>query len=132
MSFFLQPPPPPPIAIPNRLLGIAETNCQWNAAPPPPAGDLFGLYNLILQLKKRKLKERNNSNRSQMPLRTATNAVRTIFRQWKFGKTMEKQGDSYEIIVREHIFFFCPRKKFQFAPPPPPLERQGGPNPPKR
>ena len=38
--------------------------------------------------------------RSQMPFRTATNAVRTIFRQWKFGKTMEKQGDSYEIIVR--------------------------------
>ena len=30
--------------------------------------------------------------RSQMPLRTATNAVRTIFRQWKFGKTMEKTG----------------------------------------
>ena len=34
-----------------------------------------------------------------MPLRTATNAVRRFFRQWKFGKTMEKQGDSYEIIV---------------------------------
>ena len=41
--------------------------------------------------------------RSQMPLRTATNAVRTIFRQWKFEKTMEKQGDSYEIIVRTNL-----------------------------
>ena len=41
--------------------------------------------------------------RSQMPLRTATNAVRTIFRQWNFGKTMEKQGDSYEIIVRTNL-----------------------------
>ena len=41
--------------------------------------------------------------RSQMPLRTATYAVRTIFRQWKFGKTIEKQGDSYEIIVRTNL-----------------------------
>ena len=42
--------------------------------------------------------------RSQMPpSRTATNAVRTIFRQWKFGKTMEKQGDSSEIIVRTNL-----------------------------
>ena len=79
--------------------------------------------------------------RSQMPLRTATNAVRTIFRQfrkiylrrqyetsvcrpfvsseigrwpfqdfcqprtkqWQFEKTMEKQGDSYEIIVRTNL-----------------------------
>ena len=38
--------------------------------------------------------------RSQMPLRTATEALRTIFRQWKFRKTMEKKGDLYEIIVR--------------------------------
>ena len=40
---------------------------------------------------------------SQLSLRTATNAVRTIFRQWKFGKTVGKQGDSYEIIVRTNI-----------------------------
>ena len=38
-----------------------------------------------------------------MPLRTATNVVRTIFRHLKFGKTMEKQGDSYEIIVRTNL-----------------------------
>ena len=49
----------------------------------------------------------NLKPRSQMPLRTATNAVRTIFRQWTFGKTMEKQGDSYEIIVRTNL---CDRR----------------------
>ena len=42
--------------------------------------------------------------RSQMPLPTATDAGRTIFKQWKFGKTMEKRGDSYEIIVRTNLF----------------------------
>ena len=41
--------------------------------------------------------------RSQMPLPTATDAGRTIFKQWKFGKTMEKRGDSYEIIVRTNL-----------------------------
>ena len=34
-----------------------------------------------------------------MSLRTATNAVRTIFRRWKFGKTKEKQGDSCELYA---------------------------------
>ena len=38
-----------------------------------------------------------------MPLRNATNAGRMIFKQWKFGKTMEKRGDSYEIIVRTNL-----------------------------
>ena len=54
--------------------------------------------------------------RSQMPLRTATN-VRMIFRQWTFGKTMEKQGDSYERIVRTNCYCFVIYITFFFQEP---------------